>query len=294
MDGGGCLSRPSRRGVIEHCAYIIVLPLESIASSYIAQTCRPLRASLNQRSLWASFLRSLCKRDGLFQSSYSFATMSLEALQHATSHPSRWRQIIEAHHAKDTEKLPNLRELGAISSTKVQDIHSRPNIYHKLYLVPGGRFLLAAEERYIQLWDLGLIGEAHHTGSRLVSEHGLRVGHPIEIQDITACMMDERKLRVGIATFGQSELRSVPPHRLPIPLRLSAFLRPLTLEFESLISPQSSPILPLSRSLPSMSVWTSQNWRQQPSIGCGYILPAFIFTLGMPGFSGTLRLGNIH
>jgi hypothetical protein len=164
---------------------------------------------LNQTCVWVSVLRFLCRREGLFQPSYSFDTMDLGALQRASLGPYRWNRVIQEHHENDTEESPNLTELEPISTTKIADANQfQASLWQtkqttRLLLVPGGRFLLVTNESSLQLWDIGPVGAAYPKGSNLISKYGLGTGNSITGHHLVVYIVDERKLRVGVATFGQ-------------------------------------------------------------------------------------------
>jgi hypothetical protein len=163
---------------------------------------------LHQRGVWVPVLRSFCLREGLFQLSYSFEKMDLGALQRAALGPYRWKRLIEKHHANDIKGVPNVTELKPISTTNLPNAWPYEHGWSTtgLYLVPGGRFLLTTRKSVLQLWDNGPVGEAHRVRSHVVAEHVLQEDAGDPMGDLTACIVDERKLRVGVVTFGPRDV----------------------------------------------------------------------------------------
>jgi hypothetical protein len=111
--------------------------------------------------------------------------------------------MIENHHADDTEESTNLTELEPIATTKASVVWASglPSDGIRLHFVPGGRFLLTAVVNSLRLWDVGPVGEERPLGSRIVSERALGGGYPTELVDLAAFIVDERKLRVAVATL---------------------------------------------------------------------------------------------
>ncbi|KAJ2912464.1 hypothetical protein MD484_g7950, partial [Candolleomyces efflorescens] len=128
--------------------------------------------------------------------------MNLGALQRVACGPDRWDRVIENHHANDAEDSPNLTQLEPVSVTKLPESCKAA----RACLVPGGRFLLIAEDKgSLQLWDAGPVGEAIRAPSTPIAEHQLANGDTGEVQHLTVCVMDERTLRVAVVTSNDAD-----------------------------------------------------------------------------------------
>ena len=128
--------------------------------------------------------------------------MDLEGLQLAALGPYRWGRMIQNYHADDSWSTDDLEPVATAKATAVWAPHLQ---LHEamLHLVPGGRFLLTATPGTLKLWDLGPTGKALSTHPHIVSElewesrtDGV---YPPEVSDLTAYIVDERKLRVVLA-----------------------------------------------------------------------------------------------
>jgi hypothetical protein len=135
--------------------------------------------------------------------------MELGALQRAALGPYRWKRLIEKHHANDIEGVSNFTELEPISTTNQPSAWPDEPLWDRtsLYLVPGGRFLLTTRNISLQLWDIGPVGEARRVDSYVAAEYVLDdVDSLMRVGDLTTCIVDERKLRVGLAVINPQDL----------------------------------------------------------------------------------------
>jgi hypothetical protein len=75
-----------------------------------------------------------------------------------------------------------------------------PELLPRLAMVPGGRFLLTAGVQTIKLWDIGPVGTPHRVGSSVIAEHPLETELSVDVLDLVPCIVDERTLRVAVAS----------------------------------------------------------------------------------------------
>jgi hypothetical protein len=169
---------------------------------------------LSCKSVWVPALDSICRRHKLFRPSYPVDEMTLVEIQCAALGPHRWTKMVESHHKK------NPGPLGASSTVPLQpfrktDTSTNPvwRDRHSQFLVPGGRFAVTCDKKFLSLWDLGVVAKGRSLSPALVSRVAYKssgTGPPPE-EDPTApndngnwwmyvCASGEDTLRVALVT----------------------------------------------------------------------------------------------
>jgi hypothetical protein len=139
----------------------------SFRCSGLLKTCKAFELTTRQRVLvWLAALHRVCLKNSLFLPSFPIPDMSDLELEQAAIAPHRWMQLCGVF------KKQQPGDPGAIlcpRTTKIiRDVSMRST--PKLYLVPGGRYLVAATHNCLFVWDLGYASNAYCT---LIASVGL-------------------------------------------------------------------------------------------------------------------------
>ncbi|EAU92009.2 hypothetical protein CC1G_05996 [Coprinopsis cinerea okayama7 len=114
------------------------------------QTCRhfhTLERSFHL-SIWQQCVEILCSGSPLFLPTFQFPTLSSKALESMARRASLMEPILEAK-----QRDPGAEPLAF----KTLDLESRENSaagFNGVFLLPGGRFILALGDKDLQVWDL--------------------------------------------------------------------------------------------------------------------------------------------
>ncbi|KAF5331198.1 hypothetical protein D9611_013112 [Ephemerocybe angulata] len=127
----------------------------------LGQTCNAIRSAVNERRVWEAALRDTCRLDQLFEPSYyPIEDLDILELQRAALEP--WRRC-----ASFTPELPSDNPSGGEGSVaggnmrlKEIKLEGDDHIhFNDVCIVPGGRYVLGMNRRYICLWDIGQTGK---------------------------------------------------------------------------------------------------------------------------------------
>ena len=137
----------------------------TILISVDAQVSSTFRDLISDHNLWARILQRVCAVDSLFLPSYPISSMSTKELQRAALAPSLWRKRISKNVIQDLDKYYESIDASVQRDTRT---HPEPLLVKDdfyigdAFLVPGGRFVIAAawRERPLYLYDLGPLGSA--------------------------------------------------------------------------------------------------------------------------------------
>jgi hypothetical protein len=77
--------------------------------------------------------------------------MSVAELERAATAPRRWIALSSSEKRNKDGVLPNRM------ARPLKNLQGRR--YHELYLVPGGRYLVACDLVYLSVWDLGFVSD---------------------------------------------------------------------------------------------------------------------------------------
>jgi len=133
-------------------------PLHILA---LRQTCKACHAATSQRIVWIGALNRTCRHNSLFLPSFPIPDMSLLELERAATAPSRWIMLSSSKNRNPNKLLPSRTTRITNNSIPftLDDL-----ALQNLYLVPGGRYLLASSslsfssEYYdLGVWDLGYV-----------------------------------------------------------------------------------------------------------------------------------------
>jgi hypothetical protein len=160
---------------------------------------------INRKEIWFLILQYICHRHRLFLPSYPVDDMSLTQIQLAALGPYRWYRSIKRHHGlceAGDDRMP----LRPNSKTPVVVDPS-----HKMrFLIPGGRFILTADNISIALWDIGVVGCLFKSPPRRIArtEISNKDVNNLKIYDVSVQQVKEDLLRVAISSI-QSDLMYV-------------------------------------------------------------------------------------
>lgn len=169
------------------------------------QTCKSLREVIHQHSVWASVLRSLCKRDGLFLPSYPIEGMDIREIQRVVLSPRLWKSLLEK---KSVPPLELQKSLPLPANTRGRNLHG-----HAAYLTTGGRFCVTSHFKdaafvEVEIWDFGLPGSQLFENPRRIGSRTEQLGSAQEPVDIIGTLWEERG---DILTMALTQKRTIPP-----------------------------------------------------------------------------------
>ncbi|KAF5331199.1 hypothetical protein D9611_013113 [Ephemerocybe angulata] len=124
----------------------------------LGQTCSTIRRAVTDRRVWEAALRVTCRLNQLFEPSYyPLENLDLPELQRAALEP--WRRSASFTSGSFIETPYESEGSGTSRSVLRKDIKLGGGGDHldfeDVYIVPGGRYVLARTEKYICLWDMG-------------------------------------------------------------------------------------------------------------------------------------------
>ncbi|KAF6764498.1 hypothetical protein DFP72DRAFT_1163446 [Ephemerocybe angulata] len=127
----------------------------------LGQTCNAIRSTINQRRVWEAALRATCRLNQLFEPSYHpIEDLDILELQRAALEP--WRR--SASFALGSRSDSPFRDEESAASRnvlrkKIKLESDSVEEFAQVYIVPGGRYVLAITGSCIYLWDLGQISK---------------------------------------------------------------------------------------------------------------------------------------
>ncbi|PPQ70800.1 hypothetical protein CVT24_001081 [Panaeolus cyanescens] len=139
---------------LQHCIFLLLDPLDVVS---VGSTCKALRDSSNDRTLWAQILHqtSLKNRFLLYDDGQS---VPIRHLKHAATRPARMLRRLQHHKTPVASQESQSITEGL---TPVQTRMISPNSEHRirrqsscLFLIPGGRFLVSSIGDSLSVWDL--------------------------------------------------------------------------------------------------------------------------------------------
>lgn len=96
----------------------------------------------------------MCAENGVFLLTFPIPQMSQEDLERAATAPSVWlarfmqRKTLLSENEFENEVFPSMERSLALEDATL-------NEYNRLFIVPGGRFLITFQTNQCCLWDLG-------------------------------------------------------------------------------------------------------------------------------------------
>ena len=132
----------------------------------LIKTCKTLEIATRRRVVWVAVLYQVCLENTLFLPSFPIPDMSDLELEKAAMAPRRW---IELWGAK--KQHPNDFDARVHPQTTRFIKHVDPE--SRLFLVPGGRFLVHSTSKDLFVWDLGCDTSAD-SDCKLISSVGLK------------------------------------------------------------------------------------------------------------------------
>ena len=135
----------------------------------IIKTCKALQPSTRQRVVWVAALHRVCLENTLFLPSFPLSDMSNLEIEKAAMGPRRWIELcgaFEKQHPNDDGVILRPRATRIINDLLDTYIHC------KLFIVPGGRYLVSSSPDCISVLDLGYTSSSD---CKLIASVGLPV-----------------------------------------------------------------------------------------------------------------------
>ncbi|KAJ3546959.1 hypothetical protein NMY22_g1846 [Coprinellus aureogranulatus] len=119
-------------------------------------TCKMFRRVSASRTVWIAALERVCEQHGIFKPTYPLDKMTCAELESAASGPHRFMQFIsDSFQETHPKRAPSLtRQFPCWKMGTGSGFPERLHDVERLFIVPGGRFLLTAGDS-LCLWDLG-------------------------------------------------------------------------------------------------------------------------------------------
>jgi len=155
-----------------------------------------------------SSLQRVCKEDFLFRGSFPIEKMSTDELEAAALGPMRFVSLLtrfgdvqkvgKGSCDQDGKGVPPEVGLACRSRKFLCEIPSRSSIYTpKLFLVPGGRFLIVKSCLALQMWDLGLtVASGKNSGPIMLDMHRCDFENGWEYQFVSSFCISGENIRV--------------------------------------------------------------------------------------------------
>ncbi|KAF8156985.1 hypothetical protein B0H34DRAFT_480094 [Crassisporium funariophilum] len=128
---------------------LICSALEPYDILLLRRVCKSLADSTSHRSIWRAALERVCYQNDVYFPSFPVSDMSRIELEYASMAPKRWAGLFSASQERT---LPAARSRRW---TTFADGSREGLIVHKIYLIPGGRFLVTLIKDELAIWDLG-------------------------------------------------------------------------------------------------------------------------------------------
>ncbi|KAF5342470.1 hypothetical protein D9611_001084 [Ephemerocybe angulata] len=173
----------------------------------INRVCKVLHDLIDQRDIWVHALRGMCQQHAVFLPSYPIEDMDVRELQRAVTGPARFTALTRNHKSttldEETPTLPfsSIFSLSLDTRSIWTDIGSEG-----MFLVPGGRFLITANDECLVLSDLGAAGRQPFAQPLILAEQSYRT------PDVLVGSIEEADihfLHLGVVSDGENRLRII-------------------------------------------------------------------------------------
>jgi hypothetical protein len=123
------------------------------------KTCKAFEQTSRRRVVWLAALHRVCLDNTLFLPSFPIPNMSDLELEQAAIAPHRWLHlcgVFKKQHHGDPDAILHPRTTRFIMPVNFRASTSGP----RLFLVPGGRYVVIAANKRLFVWDLGYVSNA--------------------------------------------------------------------------------------------------------------------------------------
>ncbi|KAF9045527.1 hypothetical protein BJ165DRAFT_1477975 [Panaeolus papilionaceus] len=136
--------------------FLICAELPALDIMTLRQTCKALHEVTSRRFVWIKAINQMCERDNAYRPSFATNGLELPQLQAIATAPERWSRLIESYNdAEDLQpeqsilKPVRVRNFSAAITADTEGMWPT-----RIFLVPGGRFLLTMTGLTLAVWDL--------------------------------------------------------------------------------------------------------------------------------------------
>ena len=127
-------------------------------------------------------MKAICEEDTIFLPSFPLEHLSVKELEAVASGPIRFASLMKRHGRSKAQMdqiattEPQMPRYERTLTFDVSSLQSLPQnlLFNipKLYLIPGGRFLVLSSRNVLQLWDLGIfLTESSRKDPMLLAQH---------------------------------------------------------------------------------------------------------------------------
>ncbi|KAF9531252.1 hypothetical protein CPB83DRAFT_131330 [Crepidotus variabilis] len=135
----------------------------------VRMVCHAFYGTSLARSLWKDLLFQVCLENGIFSKTFDPEAMSIRDFEHATTMPRRFLQTHLRKPSPDNARIikPSSKHYIDFLDEEIYRGKGFEKDIIRLYLIPGGRYLLTHHSHSIHMWDLGLPGDPRGVPKKL-------------------------------------------------------------------------------------------------------------------------------
>ncbi|KAI5831346.1 hypothetical protein K523DRAFT_237678 [Schizophyllum commune Tattone D] len=118
----------------------------------IRRACRHFRDATMHRVVWIHALQRVIDDNNVFPPSFPLEKMSLSELTHAVFAPRKFFDLVRRVDTLPDQKVaPTAQFIATLWDNEEDGNHS----YERVHLLPGGRFVVAAMQKVLRIFDIG-------------------------------------------------------------------------------------------------------------------------------------------
>ncbi|TRM56492.1 hypothetical protein BD626DRAFT_519357 [Schizophyllum amplum] len=120
----------------------------------VSETCRPMHVITKLKEVWLSAARRICYESNVFEPTFELPAMDVCQLDRIATAPRRFMRLLADGRPYDLLSSVTARAVSLKAPHGVPCL-APDDGFRRVWLVPGGRFMVAQSKRHIHIWDLG-------------------------------------------------------------------------------------------------------------------------------------------
>ncbi|KAJ2922969.1 hypothetical protein H1R20_g14122, partial [Candolleomyces eurysporus] len=121
----------------------------------LGKTCRQMRQIIDEKIVWTAALHRTCQSHKLFKPSFPIELMDVRDLKRAALGPSLLDSMLPKALHTEGYRYHSLVPEAETTLVRPSSQYSSTTEPNRVFLIPGGRYLLATTKSSLMLWDLG-------------------------------------------------------------------------------------------------------------------------------------------